>query len=182
MATKSSGKIGKNGQRAKDRGKESSPDLTGKKGASPVRAGGKSKGKVDAPGSVDPAYLTLIRRFPLRPIRTDAELEAAICVVDELTDRDDLSVTETDYLDVLGDLVEKYEAEHVEIPHVSDALMLRSLIDEKGVRQADVARSTGISKTVLSLILNGKRDLTREHIGALSKYFGVNPGAFLGPA
>ncbi len=181
MATNRSGKIGKDRQRAKDRGKGSPPDLTRKKGALPFSAGGKSQGKVGAPGGADPAYLTLIRRFPLRPIRTDAELEAAICVVDELTDRDDLSVTETDYLDVLGDLVEKYEAEHVEMPHVSDAVMLRSLIEEKGVRQADVVRSTGISKTVLSLILNGKRDLTREHIGALSKYFGVNPGAFLGP-
>jgi HTH-type transcriptional regulator/antitoxin HigA len=81
---------------------------------------------------------------------------------------------------VLGDLVEKYEDEHVEMPHVSDGTMLRSLMDEKGVRQADVARGTGISKTVLSLILNGKRDLTREHIGALSKYFDVNPSSFLG--
>ena len=68
------------------------------------------------------------------------------------------------------------------MPHVSDATMLRSLMDEKGVRQADVVRGTGISKTVLSLVLNGKRDLTREHIRALSKYFGVNPASFLGPA
>ncbi|MGA2704055.1 MAG: helix-turn-helix domain-containing protein [Isosphaeraceae bacterium] len=182
MATKTSGKVGNEGQRAKYRGKGSPPGLAGKKESSPPRAGGKSKGKIDAPGGADPAYLTLIRRLPLRPIRTDAELDAAICVIDELTDRDDLSVAETDYLDVLGDLVEKYEDEHIDMPHVSDAAMLRSLMEEKGVRQADVVRSTGISKTVLSLVLNGKRDLTREHIGALSKYFGVNPGAFLGPA
>ena len=82
---------------------------------------------------------------------------------------------------MLGDLVEKYEDEHVEMPHVSDAAMLRSLMDEKGVRQADVVRGTGISKTVLSLVLNGKRDLTREHIAALSKYFGVSVYSFLGP-
>jgi HTH-type transcriptional regulator/antitoxin HigA len=138
-------------------------------------------GTIDAPGGADPAYLTLIRRLPLRPIRTDAELDSAFSVIDELTDRDDLSLAETDYLDVLGDLVEKYEDEHIDMPHVSDAAMIRSLMEEKGVRQADVVRGTGISKTVLSLVLNGKRDLTREHIRALSKYFGVNPGAFLGP-
>ena len=101
-------------------------------------------------------------------------------MIDELTDRDDLSATESDYLDVLGDLVEKYEDEHVEMPHVSDAEMLRSLMDEKGVRQAEVVRGTGLSKTVLSLVLNGKRDLTREHIETLAKYFRVNPAAFLG--
>jgi HTH-type transcriptional regulator / antitoxin HigA len=137
--------------------------------------------KTTAWGEADPAYLTLIRRFPLRPIRTEAELDAAAAIIDELTGLDDLSSTESDYLDVLGDLVEKYEDEHVEMPHVSDAEMLRSLMDEKGVSQADVVRGTEISKTVLSLVLHGKRDLTREHIEVLSRYFGVNPAAFLGP-
>jgi HTH-type transcriptional regulator/antitoxin HigA len=140
----------------------------------------KSRSRGADSGSADPAYLALIRRFPLRPIRTEAELDAASAIIDELTGRDDLSPTESDYLDVLGDLVEKYEDEHVEMPHVSDAEMLRSLMEEMGVRQADVVRGTGISKTVLSLVLNGKRDLTREHIEALSRYFGVNPAAFLG--
>jgi HTH-type transcriptional regulator / antitoxin HigA len=133
-------------------------------------------------GGIDAAYLALIRRFPLRPIRSDDELDAASAVIDELTDRNDLSPTEADFLDVLGDLVEKYEDQHVEMPHVSDAEMLRSLMDENGVSQADVVRGAGISKTVLSLVLNGKRDLTREHIEALSKYFGVSPAAFLSPA
>jgi HTH-type transcriptional regulator / antitoxin HigA len=142
----------------------------------------KSGGKFASVGGVDPAYLTLIRRLPLRPIRTDAELDAASRLIDELTDRDDLSLAESDYLDVLGDLVEKYEDEHVEMPHVSDAAMLRSLMEKKGVRQADVARGAGISKTVLSLVLSDKRELTREHIETLSKYFEVNPGSFLGPA
>lgn len=43
-----------------------------------------------------------------------------------------------------------------------------------------MVRGTGISKTVLSLVLNGKRGLTRDHIEVLSKYLGVNPAAFLG--
>ena len=49
-------------------------------------------------GGTDPNYLALIRRLPLRPIRSDAELEAATRLVDELTDRDDLSPAESDYL------------------------------------------------------------------------------------
>jgi HTH-type transcriptional regulator/antitoxin HigA len=128
---------------------------------------------------VDPAYLTLIGRFPLRPIRTDSVLNAACTVIDELTDRDDLSPAESDYLDVLGDLVEKYEDEHVEMPHVSDGAMLRCLMEDQGVQQVDIVRGTGISKTVLSLVLSGKRNLTREHIEALSRYFRVTPAVFL---
>jgi HTH-type transcriptional regulator/antitoxin HigA len=145
------------------------------------KAGRKPKVGTAVLGDTDPAYLALIRRYPLRPIRSDAELDAASEVVDDLTGRDDLAPAELDYLDVLGDLVEKYEDEHVEMPHVSDAAMLRSLMDERNVKQVDVVRGTGISKTVVSLILNGKRHLTREHIGVLSRYFGVNPSSFLGP-
>ena len=67
------------------------------------------------------------------------------------------------------------------MPHVSDARCFVPSWTRRGRRQAEVARGTGISKTVLSLVLNGKRDLTREHIGALSMYFGVNVFSFLGP-
>jgi HTH-type transcriptional regulator/antitoxin HigA len=181
MGTKTTRQGGGKRPSAEDRGDISPADLREKKVAPASKAGRKSRGRTTALGGTDPAYLALIRRFPLRPIHTDAELEAASGVVDELIDRDSLSPGESDYLDVLGDLVEKYEDEHVEMPHVSDGTMLRSLMDEKGVRQSDVARGTGISKTVLSLVLNNKRDLTREHIVAISKYFDVNASSFLGP-
>jgi HTH-type transcriptional regulator / antitoxin HigA len=145
-----------------------------KKRGSAAKPSGKTRIRTAAVRRADPDYLNLVRRFSLRPIRTDAELDAAAGVIDELTNRNDLSQAESDY--------ERYEDTHVEMPPVSDAEMLRSLMDDKGVRQADVVRGTGISKTVLSLILHGKRDLTRAHIRALSKYFGVHPASFLGPA
>jgi HTH-type transcriptional regulator / antitoxin HigA len=175
MATKTKSVQGK--------GEPAPVDLDGKKTASPSKPGAKTTGKIAA-GTVggDRAYLALVRRFPLRPLRTDADLDAASELIDELTVRDDLASAEFDYLDVPGDLVEKYEDEHVEMPHVSDAAMLRSLMDERGVRKADLVRGTGISKTVLSLVLNGKRELTREYIATLSKYFEVAPAAFLGPS
>jgi HTH-type transcriptional regulator / antitoxin HigA len=156
--------------------------LSHPKGASAGRSEVTTRDKTAPVGGPDPDYMTLIKRLSLRPIRTDAELDLAAVVIDELTDRDDLSPAESDYLDVLGDLIEKFENEHVELPHVSDAAMLGSLMEEKGVSQADVVRGTGISRTVRSLVRSGKRDLTRDHIKALSKYFDVNPAVFLGRA
>ena len=50
-------------------------------------------------------YFELIRRFPLRPIRSDKELNAAVKMVDSLLDRKDLASEEEDYLEVLGDLI-----------------------------------------------------------------------------
>jgi hypothetical protein len=94
----------------KGRRDTNAPSLADKNRASASRSGRTSKDKTTAVSGPDQAYLNLIRRFPLRPIRTEAELEAASAVIDELPDRDDLSLTESDFLDVLGDLGEKYES------------------------------------------------------------------------
>ena len=105
-----------------------------------------------------PAYLKLIRRYPLRPIRSDEELDRAIAMVDALGSRiKDLTPDERDYLDVLADLVEKYETERYPEPEVDPLAMIRELIAARGITQADVARETGIAESMLSEILKGKR-------------------------
>jgi HTH-type transcriptional regulator/antitoxin HigA len=124
-------------------------------------------------------YLELVRQFPLRPIRSDEELARAIAVIDSLVDRDELGQDEEDYLDVLGDITEKYEAEHHPMPPVSDADMLRYLIEARGTTQAKVAEETGIAESTISAILAGKRGLNRRHIEVLARYFKVKPGVFI---
>ncbi len=96
-----------------------------------------------------------------------------------LLDKDQRDADEEDYLDVLGDLVEKYETSAHPIPPVSDADMLRHLIEAKGVTQAEVAEETGISRSTISEILSGKRTLNRRHIDALAGFFHVSPAVFL---
>lgn len=123
-------------------------------------------------------YLELIYRFPLRPIRSDEELDEAIQVINSLLDKDVLDPWEEDYLDILSDLVERYEEVVYPIEPVSDAEMLSYLIEVRGVNQADVARATGIAESTISEILAGKRKLTRSHIGKLAGYFHVEPGVF----
>jgi hypothetical protein len=39
----------------------------------------------------------LVRRFPLRPIRNEKELDRAIAIIDALLDRERLTVAEEDY-------------------------------------------------------------------------------------
>ncbi|MEO6809467.1 MAG: transcriptional regulator [Isosphaeraceae bacterium] len=129
--------------------------------------------------AVSDSYLNLVRAFPLRPIHSDAELEHAISMINSLLDRDDLGPDDQDYLDVLGDLVEKYESEHYPILPVSDAEMLSHLIEARGVTPAIVAEATGIAESTTLEILAGQRGLDRNQVGALSRYFQVNPAVFL---
>ena len=124
-------------------------------------------------------YLALIRELPLRPIRTEVELDRAITMVDALSDRETLTADEHDYLLVLSDLIEKYEDERYPIPVVSGISMLRYLIDSKGVTRAKVAVEAGIAESTLSEILAGKRKLGIKHVTILARYFKVDPGLFI---
>ncbi|HZW34129.1 MAG TPA: helix-turn-helix domain-containing protein [Isosphaeraceae bacterium] len=130
-------------------------------------------------GPAGRAYLALIREFPLRPIRSEAELGRAIAMVDALSDRKSLTPDEHDYLLVLSDLIEKYEDERSPIPAISGVPMLRYLFEAKGVAQAKVAAEAGIAESTLSEILAGKRKLGIKHVTRLAGYFKVDPGLFL---
>lgn len=124
-------------------------------------------------------YLDLVRQFPLRPLRTRADLDAAVAVIDALVDRPRLTVPEQDYLDVLSDLVETYEAEMIPMRPVGDADLLRFLIEQKSVTQAAAATGAGIAESTISEVLAGKRKLNRAQIAKLAGYFHVEPGVFL---
>jgi HTH-type transcriptional regulator/antitoxin HigA len=129
-------------------------------------------------GKHEDRYLELVKRFPLRPLGSAADLDAAVNVLDSLLDRAELTAPESDYLEVLGDLVEAYEADAVPMRPVSDADALRFLIEHKGASQSDVAEATGIAESTISEVLAGKRKLNRAHIGKLARFFNVGPGAF----
>ncbi|AGA31631.1 helix-turn-helix domain-containing protein [Singulisphaera acidiphila] len=141
----------------------------------------KKKLQLAASGAkVTDRYLELVLRFPLRPIRSEDELTNAISVLNSLIDQEELSTDEDDYLEVLGDLISKYETEHHPRPPVTDGEMLRHLIDAKGTTQAAVATETGIAVSTVSEILSGKRGLNRRHIETLSRHFHVSPAVFIG--
>ena len=55
-------------------------------------------------------YLELIRSFPLRPIRSEAELDRAETMLHHLLDAPSLSGPKQDYLEILGNLIDEYES------------------------------------------------------------------------
>jgi HTH-type transcriptional regulator/antitoxin HigA len=63
------------------------------------------------------------------------------------------------------------------VPDASPAEVLRFLLDQNGLNQRDVAEELG-SETTVSLVLSGKRQLTRDHIARLSQRFHVSPSVF----
>jgi len=124
-------------------------------------------------------YLELVRRFPLRPLRSKRDLDKAIAVIDGLIDREKRSRDEEDYLDVLGDLVHKYENEHHPIEDPSAQEMLKFQIDNHSTNQRAVALGAGIAVSTISEVLAGRRNLNLDHIQKLAAFFGVEPALFI---
>ncbi|SFB59432.1 helix-turn-helix domain-containing protein [Azotobacter beijerinckii] len=76
----------------------------------------------------------------------------------------------------MGDLIEAYDEAHRPMPKVSGVEILRYLMQEHGLTQADLP---GVgAQSVVSELLSGKRQLNVRHIRALSERFGVPADVF----
>jgi HTH-type transcriptional regulator/antitoxin HigA len=71
-------------------------------------------------------------------------------------------------VDIVGDLIEDYEEEHLPLPPVAGVDALRFLMEQHGLKQSDVSE-----------ILTGKRALNVRQIQALSKRFEVSADTFI---
>ncbi|NRB37711.1 MAG: helix-turn-helix domain-containing protein [Pseudomonadales bacterium] len=88
-------------------------------------------------------------------------------------------------LDVLASSVEKYEKQDPEMQEFfqsiedlpADLSRLRLIMDQHRLKGSDLQEEIG-SKSLVSQILNGKRQLTRNHIEKLSARFDIHPGSF----
>ena len=108
----------------------------------------------------------------IRPIRNDADHEAALREIDRLWGAPDDS-PDTDRLDVLATLVEAYEKDRWPIETKKDPVeLLRHLVDEAGHTQQELADIIG-SRPRASEILARKRALTIDMIDKISKAWSI---------
>src|SRR5690349_170410 len=127
------------------------------------------------PSAPSPSYLKLIQEFPLRPIRDEADYDAASKLIDRLAVRgeDDLDPGDQDYLDALAMFIEAYDDEHYPIPESGTPLdHLKSMMKQAGMKTTDLGKLLG-NRGLASLILNGKRQLSKTHIRILADRFKV---------
>jgi antitoxin component HigA of HigAB toxin-antitoxin module len=77
-------------------------------------------------------------------------------MIDRLLARDALPGDEQDYLDVLSDLVEKYEDQRYPIERVSGLDALRHLVESSGKLRATVAAEAGLPESTLKEVQFGR--------------------------
>ena len=128
-------------------------------------------------------YLKLVRTFPLRPIRNADEYELAGKVLNRLLGRPGgkLSEGERDYLDALTLLVADYDRKHSRfIPSRRTPLeILHYLVGEAGIGTVALGKVLGTTHAAASLILHGRRNISKRSAKTLAEYFKVDVGLFL---
>jgi HTH-type transcriptional regulator / antitoxin HigA len=114
----------------------------------------------------------------LVPIRDDIHLEQALTLIDQLTEHPRHDEGAREYLGALADLAYVYEQQCVTWPAVMEPDVVRHLMEEHQLTQADLAPLFG-GRSVVSAVLAGKRRLNLTHITRLSARFGLPAGAFI---
>lgn len=124
-------------------------------------------------------YAKLLAEALPRVIETEEENEAALARVDKLLFSDrDASAEERALANLLVVLIEAFEKEHYPIGHSTPLSMLKMLVAEHRLRQADLLDVFG-SRTTASEVLRGKRRISRAVAERLGKRFGLPASAFL---
>ncbi len=124
-------------------------------------------------------YASLVAEFPPRPIRTKADHNAALRVIEDLMSQQELSRAQTEYLDLLSMLVVQYEDRLYPLEPISLAALLAHLLAARGVSAATVAREARISTSLISDVLAERRRLSVENIRRLAAYFHVSTSLFV---
>lgn len=124
-------------------------------------------------------YRRLRGVVPVGPLRSRREYGRAVRALDAILDAigEDERHPLADLAEALGVFIERYEEEHLELPEASAAEVLRFLMKQHGLRQADLPEVG--SQGVVSEVLGGRRQLNARQVRALAARFAVSPAVFL---
>lgn len=115
----------------------------------------------------------------LRPIHNKADYERMTLLMNALLDvaGDDEEHPLSGLLELVSDLVWKYEQENHVIEAAAPKDVLRFLLESRNLKQEDL--SGIVPQSNLSAILSGKRKISAVLAGKLGKFFDISPAAFI---
>lgn len=101
----------------------------------------------------------------IRPVKTEQDYDASMSRIEALWGAE-AGTPEGDELDVLLTLAQVYAEEHHPVPPPSPIEAIKFVMDQRGLKQADLVPFIG-SRSKVSEVLSGKRPLTLAMIRAL---------------
>lgn len=112
-------------------------------------------------------------------IKTEAENDRAISIVEELLAKGDkLTSEESILLELLGKLIADFEEKFYQPREASPQEVLMEMMNARGLKQKDLAEVLG-SKSRVSEVISGKREITKIQAKALAGFFRVSADLFI---
>jgi HTH-type transcriptional regulator/antitoxin HigA len=122
-------------------------------------------------------YGALLSETKPEVIRGEQQNAYFIAKLEELTSVENVTPAQEKLIKLLTVLVEEYESKYYPVPDAGPLDIIRHLMEEHHLRQKDLVDVFG-TESIVSDVLNGKRDLTKDHIMRLSSRFHVSPAVF----
>ena len=123
-------------------------------------------------------YVDLMATHLIKPIRDQVDAENAAEMLDLLAGHA-LNTEQSDYLDLLSDLYEKWESAQFPLSGARGAELMRLVLAERGESAANLATLLGIDVSLAYRILRGERQLTAVQIRKAADSYGLDPAALL---
>jgi HTH-type transcriptional regulator/antitoxin HigA len=127
--------------------------------------------------TTDAKYRDLLAVALPKVIHTEDQNERYIAALEALHDQENVTVEEEQLAELLTLLVEDFENKHYQLKPASPADILRELMAANSLKQSGLLDVFG-TRSVVSEVLSGKRDLSKLHIQKLSRRFHVSPRTF----
>ena len=129
--------------------------------------------------TVDTDYVELlVTHHPAKP-RTREELSGMTALLESLAENETAQSPAMErFIETLTALVMQYEEEIEPGPDASPAGVLRYLMEERGLRQVDLAPILG-GKSYVSQIFSGHRPISKDSAAKMAELFHVAPHVFL---
>ena len=102
-------------------------------------------------------------------------------LLEQLAFQDSITVEVEEEMELLTVLIEKYDQENNSFEEVDPIQLLTSLMGDHNLKAKDLVAILGVSKGLVSDILNYKKGLSKEVIRKLAKHFSMNQEAFNRP-
>ena len=125
-------------------------------------------------------YAGLVAMYPPRPLHDDVDEQNVQEIVNALAGHD-LTADQEDYLDLLSDLLLKHQSERHPRARGRRTLAqrLKYLMEQSETTPTQLAKILDCSQPLVSLILSGKRDLSKANAKKLARHFRLDVGYFL---
>jgi HTH-type transcriptional regulator/antitoxin HigA len=129
--------------------------------------------------SANSEYASLLSSALPAAIRSEAENERCIRLLEDLDRKGSrMSAAERRMAELLTLLIEDFEEKHYALKAASPVDVLNELMQANNLKQEDLVDIFG-TPSIVSEVLNGKRQFTTEHIRRLSRRFHVSPEVFI---